>query len=91
MQMKYFFNRLRLQRTLMQFQSQSHLTFEKRERKRGLGLGLEQGLELDNLLILKYVKNIFRKKIYVPKNRLQLLTLWLVEEGQEEDLRGQAV
>ena len=71
----------------MQFQSQSHLTFEKRERKRGLGLGLE----LDNLLILKYVKNIFRKKIYVPKNRLQLLTLWLVEEGQEEDLRGQAV
>ena len=61
MQMKYFFNRLRLQRTLMQFQSQSNLTFEKRERKRGLGLGLEQGLELDNLLILKYVKNIFRK------------------------------
>ena len=51
----------------MQFQSQSHLTFEKRERKRGLGLGLEQGLELDNLLILKYVKNIFRKKILCPK------------------------
>ena len=69
MQMKYFFNRLRLQRTLMQFQSQSHLTFEKRERKTGLGLGLglEQGLELDNLLILKYVKNIFRKKILCPK------------------------
>ena len=51
----------------MQFQSQSHLTFEKRERKRGFGLGLEQGLELDNLLILKYVKNIFRKKILCPK------------------------
>ena len=28
---------------------------------------MEQGLELDNLLILKYVKNIFRKKILCPK------------------------